>query len=238
MSRRGHARGAKGQLSLVFPDRWGGARKRAGRKPGPRPKTAHRTRPPYCERHPVHVTLRSALRLMRSERVVRVLRRSLRASLSRAPERFRVVEFSIQSDHLHLLVEAADKQALSRGMQGLAISMARRVNQILGRQGRFWADRFHARGLKSPRAVRHGLVYVLANFRKHAPRHFPPGIDRFASAATFDGWFVTPHQREALSRIAASGMHGCVARARTWLLRVGWRRHGLITLSEQPARPG
>jgi len=210
--------------------------------------------------------------LMRSERVVNVLRRSLKRSKRRAPERFRVVEFSIQSDHLHLLVEAADKVALSRGMQGLAISMARRVNRMLGRRGRFWTDRFHARALKSPRAVRNGLVYVLANFRKHSRRHFPAGIDRFSSAAVFDGWLVSSRERDAIARVAARAHaadawwparprgdigarraaapvaaipafdprhdRDCVARARTWLLRVGWRRHGLITLSARPALPG
>jgi REP element-mobilizing transposase RayT len=176
---------------------------------------------------------------MRSERIFGALQRAFRRSLQRAPEHFRVLHFSIQCDHVHLIVEAANKQALSRGMQGLSISIARRVNRLLGRRGRFWADRFHARALANPRSVRNALVYVLANFRKHAARRYPDGIDRYSSAPLFDGWLLTPHQRAAVEPLAAHVFSPrVVAHARTWLARVGWRRHGLISLTEEPARPG
>jgi len=250
------------QLALSFPNRWGGARKGAGRKAGPRPNVGHRTRPAHRERHPLHVTLRARLRSMRSERVAGALVQALRRSAQR-PARFRVVQFSIQSDHIHLLVEAADKVALSRGIQGLSISMARRVNRLLGRRGQFWADRFHARSLESPRAVRNALVYILANFRKHSCGSPPQGIDCFSSAPFFEGWLVTPRQRDAIQcvalrirgappvlrarlrggavtfRSAASraSQASCIVPARTWLAGVGWRRTGLISLSERPAKP-
>ena len=138
---------AKGQLSLAFPSGWGGARKGAGRKPGPRPKTAPRLRPAHRGWQPVHVTLRASLRVMRSDRVFGALQRAFRHSLRRAPEQFRVLHFSIQSDHVHLLIEAADKQQLSRGMQSLSISIARTSESAARRRGRFWPDRFHARAL-------------------------------------------------------------------------------------------
>jgi putative transposase len=233
-------RRAKGQLSLVFPNRWGGSRRGAGRKPGPRPNTAHRIRPAQRGWQPVHVTLRAGFRKLRSERIFGALQRAFRRSLQRAPEQFRVLQFSIQSDHVHLIVEAANKQALSRGMQGLSISIARRVNRLLGRRGRFWVDRFHARALENPRSVRNALVYVLANFRKHASRRYPAGIDRFSSASLFDGWLLTVRQRTAIDRLAAQVFESgpLVARARTWLARVGWRRHGSLSLAEEPARPG
>jgi REP element-mobilizing transposase RayT len=216
----------------------------------------------------LHVTLRARFRGMRTQRVFAALVQALRRSSRRAPERFRVVQFSIQSDHVHLLVEAAEKEALSRGIQGLTISMARRVNRVLGRRGQFWADRFHARSLESPRAVRNALVYILANFRKHAGRRFGSGIDCFSSAAFFDGWHATPQQLDAIQGLAIRirgsplsvrahvhdgtmtlrnadarkfGPRGsqaqCIAPARTWLARVGWRRRGLISLAEGPATP-
>jgi putative transposase len=233
-------RRAKGQLSLAFPNRWGGARRGAGRKPGPRPKTAHRIRPTHRGWQPVHVTLRAGFRMMRSESIFGAVERAFRRSLQRAPEHFRVLQFSIQSDHVHLIVEAASNQALSRGMQGLSVSIARRVNRLLGRRGRFWADRFHARALENPRSVRSALVYVLANFRKHATRRYPAGIDRFSSAPLFDGWRLTLRERTAVDQIAAQVFDSgpVVAHARTWLARVGWRRHGPISLTEEPARPG
>jgi hypothetical protein len=205
--------------------------------------------------------------------VFAALAQALRRSARRA-EHFRVVHFSIQSDHVHLLVEAADNAALSRGIQGLSISMARRANRELGRRGRFWADRFHARPLETPRSVRNALVYILANFRKHARRSLPQGIDCLSSAPFFDGWLLSPLQRDAIQRLAlrvrsappavSAHLHGarvtfhsplralatrsivparfippphCIVPARTWLARVGWRRIGLISLGEQPAKP-
>jgi hypothetical protein len=157
------------------------------------------------------------------------------------PERFRVVHFSVQYDHIHLIVEARDKRALSRGIQGLAVRTARYVNDLLHRHGKLWADRWHGRALKSPRSVRNALLYVLMNFRKHARRPLPPGLDAFSSARDFDGWLpsarlhrLAAHAAERPPPLATEPL---VTPARTWLARVGWRRHGAIGASEHPQRP-
>jgi REP element-mobilizing transposase RayT len=81
---------------------------------------------------------------------------------------FSLVHFSVQQDHLHLIAEALDRRALSRGVQGLSIRVARAVNRELERKGRLFADRYHARALKTPREVRFALRYVLLNAHKHA----------------------------------------------------------------------
>jgi hypothetical protein len=136
-------------------------------------------------------------------------------------ERFRVLHFSVQRDHLHLVVEADEPTGLARGIQGLAIRVAKAVNRALGRRGRVWGDRFHARALATPREVRNAFVYVLANWKKHVPR--ARGLDPCSSAAWFTGW-----------RHVAAAEHGPVAMARTWLARVGWRRYGPIVECERP----
>jgi REP element-mobilizing transposase RayT len=166
--------------------------------------------------HPVHVTLRAQLNCFRTSRVFAAVRLALAAS-SRTD--FRVVQFSVQANHLHLLAEAAHKRALSSGIRGLAIRLARAVNRALGRRGSVWAGRYHARALRTPRAVRHALVYVLMNFRKH--HEVGTEIDPCSSAAWFDGWRA-PLAAEATGLI------------RTWLARVGWRRYGLIERGERP----
>jgi hypothetical protein len=111
----------------------------------------------------------------------------------------------------------------ARGVQGLAIRVARAVNRVLARQGPVWGDRYHARALATPREVRNALVYVLANWRKHV--RGAVGLDPRSSAGWFDGW---------RSPSARSSDPPPVARARTWLARVGWRRHGLLGLREAP----
>jgi hypothetical protein len=135
-----------------------------------------------------------------------------------------VIEFSVQSDHLHLIVEADDKRSLSSGVRGLAIRLAKSINRALGRRGRVWDDRYHARALTTPRAVRHALVYVLMNFKKHGA--VGTGIDPCSSALWFAG-FQAP--REMAATIPRP-----IAIARTWLASVGWWRHGLIDAGERP----
>src|SRR5262252_6902518 len=104
------------QLALRFPKGWGGKREGAGRKAGVRPKTPHRARPAHARAHPVHVTMRSAFRPLRSQFVFPTVRLAIAAANRREGTDFRIVHFSVQIDHLHLLVEAADKDALSSGM--------------------------------------------------------------------------------------------------------------------------
>jgi putative transposase len=125
---------------------------------------------------------------LRSQHVFPPVRRAL--SRAQRPESFRIVQFSLQDNHLHLIVEASDKTSLSRGMRGLVVRLARAVNQLLMRKGSLWVDRWHSRALTSPRQVRNALVYVLANFRKHSRRVLAPGADPLSSALFFDGWRV------------------------------------------------
>ena len=186
----------------------------------------------------MHVTVRVRREAagLRAQTVFPVVRAALRES-SRAS--FRVVEFSVQRDHLHLIVEAHDRTALARGMQGLGIRVARAVNRTRARRGRVWADRYHARELTSPRAVRNALVYVLHNVRKH--RASLAWIDPCSSAAWFDGF-----RHDELSAIAVPDAHAIAATAgarptaaaRTWLAGIGWRRLGLVGLHESPRSPG
>jgi REP-associated tyrosine transposase len=214
-----------GQLALGLSSGWGGKRKNAGRKPiaGRRRPTPHRARPQHKARFPVHVTLRARASLpsLRSPTAYPAIRDALSAA---STDRFRLNHFSVQSDHLHLIVEAHDTAALERGIRGLAIRVARAINRALERTGPVWGDRYHARTLESPREVRHGLVYVLFNHRKHRPAE-RQRIDPCSSACWFDG-FRTPLPR--------SDDPPATRAARTWLGTTGWRRRGLIRLDETP----
>jgi len=152
-----------------------------------------------------------------------VVRRALARS---STARFRLLQFSVQADHVHLLVESDDPRGLRPGIQGLAIWIAKAINRALRRRGRVWADRYHSRLLATPREVRNALVYILQNWRKHVPG--ARGLDSRSSAAWFTGWkrpLVPSHVRSP------------VVLARTWLARIGWLRHGSIDLSESPHRP-
>ncbi len=147
---------------------WGGKRDGAGRPRKRAAKLRHEARSPLATRYPAHVTLRAlpGMPNLRRSAQYAVIDRALRDALQR--EDFRVVHFAVQTNHIHMILEANGGEALSRGMQGLAIRIARGVNRAAGRKGKLWADRYHARILRSPREVRLALCYVLQNTRRHA----------------------------------------------------------------------
>jgi REP element-mobilizing transposase RayT len=231
------------QIGLPFPasnNGWGGRRRGAGRKRrGNRGNVRHEARPQHAQAHPVHVVMRAKYRSLRTQFVFPTLRQAL-ADAARARADFRVVQFSVQGNHLHLIVEASGKVALSRGMQGLAIRVARRVNRLVSRRGKLWDARFFARDLTSPRAVRHALAYVLNNFRKHRARG-AARIDPYSSAPYFNGFRglrgSAPCELSRGSELAliprgvsppGRARDVPVVNARTWLGASGWRRAGLI----------
>lgn len=226
--------GASRQLSLDLPDRprWGGRRGGAGRKPaGVRSGQPHAPRPDFVERHPAHVTLRVRpdVPSLRKARLVRELERSMARACERGS--FRIVQYSVQSNHVHLLVEATNRRSLGRGMTAIGSRLARAVNRVFGRCGPVLADRYHLRLLKTPREVRNALRYVLLNARHHVPRlREPAWLDPASSARWFDEWKTTAGSL----RLATATDRKPVANARTWLLAVGWRRHGLLDPADVP----
>jgi len=157
--------------------------------------------------------------------------RRILQSLRKARERFetRIVEYSVQHDHVHLVVESHGAKALARAMQGLAVRLARGLNRSLGRRGRVFADRYHHRTLTTPRQTRNALAYVLCNARKHRVAPSIRGwLDPLSSAPSFEGWIG---EARTGSRTTASRT---TAPPRTWLLRVGWRRAGLLHPDHTP----
>ena len=214
----------------------GGPRPGAGRPPlSANPPVHHVRRPPVPRECPSHVTLRlrSGTPSLRSRRFLRELRPSLRRACERGG--FRVVHYSVQRNHLHLLVESAGKERLGRGMKSVSARVARAVQRAFGLTGPVLQGRYHLRILRTPREVRAALAHVLLNARKHwRERHgeAPPArLDEASSGRWFDGWRRAPPGREPAQGALEAPE---VAPARTWLLAVGWRRHGLVDSTEVP----
>lgn len=186
---------------------WGGRREGAGRKPdGDKAGVSHLRRDQFPARHPVHVTMR-ALRdvgFLRGARRYRPIERALRAA--RELYGVRIIHFSVQGNHLHLLVEATGAESLARAMQSLAVRLAIGLNRATGRKGKVFADRYHSRALATRREVANALKYVLENFRHHLREDAAPSgkIDPCSSAA----WLLIPLPANAP-----------IVLPRTWLLR-------------------
>jgi hypothetical protein len=141
------------------------------------------------------------------------------------------VHYSVQTNHLHLIGESCDREALARGMQAFSTRLAKAINTRFDRRGGVFDARYHARELTTPSEVRSALRYVLLNARHHAAqcgKQMPPSwIDPRSTAAVFDGWRAPPMLPERNADFGTTP-------ARSWLLRIGWRRHGLLELRDVP----
>jgi REP element-mobilizing transposase RayT len=243
-------------------------RKKPGRKParlpnGKRAKAPHRTRPELNGRDPIHVVLRvhGDLGNLRKRHMYKGLREATIAVAKRELNyaedgAFRIVHISIQHNHVHLLVEADNKRALSRGMQSFQISAAKHLNRAVSvksiargsakfreamanrRRGSVFPERYHQEIIKTPKQARHTLAYVLNNWRKHREdRHSFSctwRVDPYSSGAVFDGW----KEREdaiTLWPLRETYLPLVTYLPKSWLLREGWRRHGLIRFDEVPS---
>lgn len=232
---------ASPQLALDFhPRPHGGARKGAGRKPRADRTgfVSHLVRQTYDGKYPLHITVRAlAAPSLRQPEIYA----ALKAVFAKSSEKgFRLLHFSVQHNHIHLIVEADAAEKLARGMQRLLSRSAMAVNAVAGRKGKLWRDRYHRQDLKTPTTVRNAFVYVLFNSRKHDfigkdLMRLLESIDPCSSAAWFDptGW--KKDRAPAPDDIRAAGP-SIVAEPTTWLARVGWKKspRGLLSIVESP----
>lgn len=246
--RRGAAKSkpSVGQQQLF---RRGGKRRGAGRKSKKaRPGRRHARRADFSARHPLHVVLRvdDAVRTLRR----RAMYAAIRAATTTAArwQRIRIIHISLQRTHIHMIVEAADREALARGMQGFQIAAAKYINRALGRElglgcarrGSVFTERYYVESITTPTQALRALTYVLSNWRRHgedrgAARAWM--IDPFSTGAQFPHWAeianggVMPPPQSAAERLV-------VCTPTTWLLTEGWKRVGSISAWTVPGPKG
>lgn len=208
----------------------GGQRKGAGRKASKnKSKQNHIVRETFSSKDPVHVTVKfvKGLKSLRTRVGYRLLREaSFRAQL----KGLKIVQFSLQKDHIHLLVEAENNKVLAKGMQAFCVSFAKRFNHFLGRTGQVFFDRYHMHILKTLREVKHALKYVLFNSSKH--KNCDQFVDLYSSAPHFFLWkelvgrplkmksSMSPKYWQDMDLMLSE----MLCQPSTWKLRYGWMR--------------
>lgn len=212
----------------------GGWRRCAGRKKKPG-AVSHDARPELRAYHPQHVTVRlvdGAPNLARGY-LMKIIRKVIAASHK---DGFSIIEFNVLGNHLHLIIEAASNEALARGMQGLEVRLAKRLNCALKRRGKLFAHRYHARSLRTPREAFNALRYVLLNRKHHgAEKRFSKyWVDPYSSAPWFTGW-AKPISEHAWMVQDLVGTPAPTKPPTVWLLTTGWKKHGLLRFEDTPS---
>jgi REP element-mobilizing transposase RayT len=225
--------------------RRGGKRRGAGRKPkGPRAGAPHQSRPKIAARDVLHVVLRVVPEIgsLRSPAMYSAIRDASVTAAMR--ERIRIIHVSVQRTHVHMLVEAKDKEALAHGMQGFQISAARNINTALGdgrrrRRGKVFVDRYHLVVARTPSQTRNVLSYLLNNWRKHLEDQTESTrtwlVDRFSSGLLFADWQELEGE-PFLWKFPDGYDPIIVYRPQSWLLSEGWKRAGTISARTVPSQ--
>ena len=207
----------------------GGVRKGAGRKKALRPSTPHRARKALSRHVPAHITIRAARGLpsLREQVMARSIGHVIR-TMRAVREDFRIVEFSIQSNHVHLIVEADDDQALSSAIRSFEARVSKVLNHhvLRRKRGNVWGDRYFRVDLTSPRHARHALAYVLQNGQHHGVVR--PGEKDPMSSARWSNRYVTRAELPPETSLTSP--------SRTHMLNVLWERtwRGAIFPTEVP----
>ncbi len=173
--------------------------------------------------------LRKGLPSLRTKALLKIFRASVMKARLKG---LRIIHYSLQSNHLHLLVEAHDKRELASVFKSLGTSLARRINAASPSKGEtpsVFRGRYHLHVLKTPTEVKHALKYVLLNETKHTRQ--TTTLDAYSSGAGFGLWnkLLGQRWRRWVSMdnplAAATGQELCQPPV-SWLLRVGWQRAG------------
>jgi len=224
MARKRRTKAKSTQRVIEFRDK-DGRRHRSGR---PRSKDSgipHTRREEFSAQHPLHVTLKicDGLPSMRKRRAFKAVMRSFAAGKLgvKGTGGFRLTQFAVLGNHMHLMVEADSREHLASAMGGLTTRIARALNKVWERSGTVFKERYHAVVLNCPSRVKNALNYILHNGRKHGI----PGLERWFDPCSSARWFDGFRDAIADTRWPASLVH-----AKTWLLTKGWRRRGLLTL--------
>jgi REP element-mobilizing transposase RayT len=148
-----------GQLKLnIYRGKRGGRRPNSGRKRIHSKGVAHRTRPKVTSRTALHVNFKVKTSI-RNKDCINILKRAI---INARLHGLRVLHFSLESNHVHLIIEANNTSVLTKGMRSLTVTFSKGINK-----GRIQLERYHLHVLRTLHETRNAIHYVLFNHQKH-----------------------------------------------------------------------
>ncbi len=209
----------------------GGARKGAGKKKLNRGMQNHLARPTISNRHPLHINVKIVNNLpnLRSKKLFKIVKRAISRARIRG---FRINQFAILKNHIHLIVEGENNKLLGKAMQAFTISLAKSINGLSGRRGKVFVDRYHLHILKTPTEVKNALIYLFKNAARHY--NLKNIFDPYSSLVAFPYkekllkmvGFLVPNFLNSFDEICEhfDEIAGMLDPPKSYLLRVGWQK--------------
>ena len=147
------------QLSLLNP-------KRAGRKPIHDKGIRHIQRERFERESSFHITIK--VRQEKSDLQNKMILKALHRAIMKARYKsLKVIHYTLEFNHIHLLVEAYNQEQLSNCMQSFGVTLAKMINKVKFKKGRVYKHRYHLRRLSSVMELKNVLKYIFNNGIKH-----------------------------------------------------------------------
>lgn len=143
------------QLKLdIYKGHHGGRRPGSGRKRIHSKGASHREREQITKRTPLHINFKYRISI-KNKAALQLLKRAM---MNGRRHGLRVLHFSLQHNHVHLIVEADTNDILTKGMRSITVTFAKGLNQ-----GRIQLERYHLHVLKTIQETKNAINYVLFN---------------------------------------------------------------------------
>lgn len=140
--------------------------KRAGRPAKNDPGIRHSSRMKFSKLTSFHLTIK--VRENKADIQSKKLLKALHHAIARARlKNLKVIHYTLEYNHVHLLVETNDHRILHAGMQALGISFSKAINKVKSLKGHVYKHRYHQRKIGSARELKNVLLYIFNNGKKH-----------------------------------------------------------------------
>lgn len=204
------------QMSLnIYKGSRGGRRPGSGRKRLHSKGVSHRVREKVTHRTPVHINFKYKT-LIKNKLSLKLLKRAIMNARSHG---LKVIHFSLQSNHVHLIIESENNDLLTRGMRSLTVTFAKGL-----RRGKVQLERYHLHVLRSISETKNAVHYVLFNKQKHEKGTYSK-IDEYSSLLMLDKALELIKkfaQTRKMTLLLGKGENWTLDKERSYLLRTAF----------------
>lgn len=126
----------------------------------------HLARPHLKKPSSLHLTIKikKIKADIKNKSILSILKRAI---LNARKKGLRVLHYSLEYDHVHLLIEAENNTILGKGMQAFGVTLSKAINRVRKLKGGVYKHRYHFRQISSARELKNVMNYIFSNGMKH-----------------------------------------------------------------------
>ncbi|MGZ3789032.1 MAG: transposase [Bacteriovorax sp.] len=126
----------------------------------------HSSRPFLKKPSSLHLTVKIKKNRadMKNKSVLGLLKRAIKNARRQG---LKVIHYSLEYDHVHLLIEADNNYILGKGMQAFGVTLSKAINRMRKLKGGVYKHRYHFRHISSARELKNVMNYIFTNGLKH-----------------------------------------------------------------------